>query len=299
MSDDRQEPPAGDHDDDRTRPLPPAADRPQRAEPATPPRAASPDETAPIDRTAPAGPAASPDQTMPIDRAASSGPGAPADRTMPIDRAAPSQPGGPVDRTARMPAEPSIPPPWSGRAEVRAPRPAEPAGEWYAEEQGGRRWWMPILWGVLALLLAGLLGAALWVVLAARDDDPDDPRITPSLPPASATTAAPTSAAPTSAAPTSESPSSPAATTEPVEVPVPPVTGLPQATAEGLLDRLGVTYRVVYRPSGLPPGTVVGTEPGAGTTVATDEEVLLIVSQARPSTGVSPTVPSPTVTNTP
>ncbi|MET8305593.1 PASTA domain-containing protein [Micromonospora sp. NPDC005173] len=217
---------------------------------------------------------------------------------MPIDRSALPQPGMPADRTARMPPERSTPPPWSGRAEVRAPRPAEPAGEWYAEEQGGRRWWLPILWGVLALLFAGLLGAALWVVLAAQDDNPDDSRTTPSLPPASATTAVPTSAAPTSAAPTSESPSSPA-TTAPAEVPVPPLTGLPQATAERLLDRLGLTYRAVYRASELPPGTVVGTEPEAGTTVPTDEEVLLVVSQARPSTGASPTAPSPTVTNTP
>ncbi|MEK8108796.1 PASTA domain-containing protein [Micromonospora sp. M12] len=71
----------------------------------------------------------------------------------------------------------------------------------------------------------------------------------------------------------------------PVEVPVPPLTGLPQATAEGLLDRLGLTYRVVYGLSELPPGTVVSTEPGAGTLVSTDDEVLVVVSGARPSSG--------------
>ncbi|MET8352751.1 MULTISPECIES: PASTA domain-containing protein [unclassified Micromonospora] len=262
-----------------------------RQEPATP-TTGSPDETAPIDR------AASPDETAPIDRAAS-GPAASPDQTMPIDRSALTQPGTPPDRTAPMPAERATPAPWSGRAEVRAPRPAEPSGEWYAEEQGGRRWWLPILWGVLALLLAGLLGAALWVVLAAQNDDGDgDPGSTPSLPPPSATSAAPTSAAPTSAAPTSETPSSPAATTAPAEKPVPPLAGLPQATAEGLLDRLGLAYRVVYRPSELPPGTVVGTEPEAGTMLPADEEVLLIVSQAQPSTGTSPATPSPTATRT-
>ncbi|RLP92469.1 PASTA domain-containing protein [Micromonospora sp. BL4] len=293
MSDDRQEPPAGEHDD-RTRPLPPTAGRPEPSPPTGPatPAAASPDETMPIDR------AASPDETAPMDRAAS-GPAASPDETMPIDRSAQTQPGAPVDRTARMPAERATPAPWSGRAEVRAARPAEPSGEWYAEEQGGRRWWLPILWGVLALLLAGLLGAALWVALAAQNDDrDDDPGPTPSLPPPSATSAAPTSAAPTSAAPTSETPSSPAATSAPAEVPVPPLTGLPQATAEGLLDRLGLSYRVVYRPSELPPGTVVGTEPDAGTSVPTDEEVLLIVSEAQPSTGASTAGPSPTVTPT-
>ncbi|WP_405428654.1 PASTA domain-containing protein [Micromonospora sp. NBC_00617] len=272
MSDDRQEPPAGEPEDDRTRPLPPSGgNRPQ-----------------PPDRTA------SPDETMPIDRAASGGRGGSSDETMPIDRAA-SGPSG--DRTARMPVERSTTPPWSGRAEVRAPRPAEPAADWYVEEQSDRRWWLPILWGVLALLLAGLLGAALWVVLNARDDDSDDPA-TPSVPPPSAT-AAPSSSAPTSAAPSSATPSRPAATTEEAQIPVPPLTGLAQATAEGLLDRLGLSYRVVYRASELPPGTVVSTDPEAGATVRTDEEVLLVISQARPSTAASPTSPSPTVTTTP
>ncbi|MGC4865805.1 PASTA domain-containing protein [Micromonospora sp. DT53] len=269
MSDDRQEPPAGEHDD-QTRPLPSAADRPGST-----PAEADPDKTAPIDRTVPARPEPPADQTMPIDRAAGTRPGPPADRTAPI------------------------PPSWAGRAEVRSPRPDDRAAEWYVEEQGGRRWWLPILWGVLALLLAGLLGGALWLVLAQRDDDRDDPGTTPSLPPTSAPSVQPTSAAPTSAAPTSESPSSPATTDVPDELPVPPLAGLPQATAEGLLARLGLAYQVVYRPSELPPGTVVGTEPGAGTSVSTDDEVLLIISQARPSTGASPTTPSPTVTTTP
>ncbi|MGW5556651.1 PASTA domain-containing protein [Micromonospora sp. NPDC003944] len=268
MSDDRQEPPADEHDDDRTRPLPPAADR---SEPTG--AAADPDETAPIDRTVPARPDLSPDQTVAIDRSGAGRPGPPADRTAPI------------------------PPAWSGRAEVRSPRPDD-AGEWYVEEQGGRRWWLPILWGVLALLLAGLLGGALWLV-AKQDDDRDDPGSTPSVPPTSAPSAPRTSAAPTSASPSSESPSSPATTDAPDEVPVPPLAGLPQATAEGLLARLGLDYRVVYRPSELPPGTVVGTEPEAGTSVSTDDGVLLIVSQAQPSTTPSPTTPSATVTSTP
>lgn len=218
---------------------------------------------------------------------------------MPIDRSAGTPSGTPSDQTRRIPAEPPTPPSWSGRAEVRPPRSAEPAGEWYVEEQGGRRWWLPILWGVLALLLVALLGGALWLVLSSQENDRDDPGPTPSLPSASATSAAPTSASPTSAAPTSETPSSSATTTAPEEVPVPPLTGLPQATAEGLLDRLGLAHRVVYRPSELPPGTVVGTEPEAGTSVSTDDEVLLVISQARPSTGASPTTARPTVTNTP
>ncbi|MEU8180486.1 PASTA domain-containing protein [Micromonospora sp. NPDC049044] len=272
MSDDRQEPPANEQDDDRTRALPPAADR------------------------------AEPDQTMPIDSAAATrpdGPTTPGPPTTPTTPGPPTTPAPPAEQTTRLPAGRLAAPAWSGRAEVRPPRPDDAAGEWYVEEQGGRRWWLPILWGVLALLLAGLLGGALWLVLAKQDDDPDDPGSTPSAPPPSATSAAPTSAPPTSAAPTSEAPSSPPVTSAPVEVPVPPLAGLPQSTAEGLLGRLGLAYRVVYRPSELPPGTVVGTEPGTGTPVSTDDEVLLIISQARPSTGVSPSAPSPTVTGTP
>ncbi|MEV1155392.1 PASTA domain-containing protein [Micromonospora chokoriensis] len=282
MSSDRQEPPADENDDDRTRALPPAADRPESTPPTRP--TAGADETAPVDRR----PAPSPDETAPVDRTVPARPDPSPDETMPIDRST----GTPADRTAQMP------PSWSGRAEVRPSRPAD-AAEWYVEEQGGRRWWLPILWGVLGLLLAGLLGGALWLVLANQDDDRDDPGPTPSLPPASATSAAPTTESPTSAAPTSESPSSSPTTTAPDEVPVPPLAGLPQATAEGLLNRLGLSYRVVYRPSELPPGTVVGTEPEAGTPVPTDDEVLLVVSQARPSTGASPTTPTPTVTSTP
>ncbi|MET8264956.1 PASTA domain-containing protein [Micromonospora arida] len=261
MSDDRQEPPAPDPDE--TAPIDRTPARPD------------PDETAPIDRTVPARPDLSPDQTMPIDRSAGTRPGPPADRTAPI------------------------PPSWSGRAEVRSPLPDDPAGEWYVEEQGGRRWWLPILWGVLALLLAGLLGGALWLVRDQQEDDRNDRGPTPSLPPTSAPSTPPTSAAPTSAAPTSESPSSSPTTDAPDELPVPPLAGLPQATAEGLLNRLGLAYRVVYRPSELPPGTVVGTEPEAGTSVSTDDEVLLIISQTDSPTGASPTTPSPTVTSTP
>ncbi|MDG4806983.1 PASTA domain-containing protein [Micromonospora sp. WMMD1120] len=287
MSDDRQEPSADEHDDDRTRPLPPAAARPES--PGTGPEPPARPESPGTGPGSPAvRPAAGPDATAPIDRAAP----AEADQTVPIDRRAGTRPAAPADRTAQ------IPPAWSGRAEVRSPAPTDPAGEWYVEEQG-RRWWLPILWGVLALLLAGLLGGALWFALAGRDDDTDDPGSTPSVPSASPSSATPTSASPSSAAPTSETPSSPATSAAPLDVPVPPLVGLPQATAEGLLDRLGLTHRVVYRTSELPPGTVVGTEPGAGTPVATDDEVLLIISAALPSTEASPRTPSPTVTSTP
>ncbi|TDC35616.1 PASTA domain-containing protein [Micromonospora sp. 15K316] len=261
MSDDRQEPPADDRDE--TRPLPRSGGEPD-------------------------------DQTQrlpgPTERAGAGSP-EPPDATAPLGR--------PADRS--VPSRPERVPPWSGRAEVRPPRPSdypEPAGEWYAEDQGGRRWWLPILWGILALLLVALLGVALWLLSNAADERPGpEPTPSPSL-----TTVAPTSASPTSAEPTTESPSSvPPTPTEAVEVPVPPLTGLTRPAAEALLDRLGLSYRVEFRPSELPPGRVIGTDPAAGVLVAEDEEIALLISRTDP-TSAAPTGPptsGPTTTATP
>ncbi|SCL59955.1 PASTA domain-containing protein [Micromonospora citrea] len=259
MSDDRAEPPAGEGDD-RTRPLPP------------------PGGSEPTDRT----------RRLP-------GPegGAPAagdaTRPMPADRTAP------MDRTAAVPPGRSGPPAWSGRAEVPPPRPADPreAGtEWYAEEAGGRRWWLPILWGVVALLLLGLFGVGLWLALESADDDPPGPDPSPSV-----TRASPTTPAPTSAAPTTPSPSATPTTTA-AGVPMPPVVNLPLATARAILDDLGLEHRVEYRESDRPEGTVIRTEPEAGEPVPEGEEVTLVVSRGAPSpTGGEPTptaAPTPT-----
>lgn len=254
MSDDRQEPPAGGHEGDETRPLPRPGDEG--------------DETRPMPR-----PGEEPD-----------------DRTRRLP--GPAEPSGPADATAPLPPER----PWSGRAEVR-PRTAEyrePTAEWYAEDQGGRRWWSPILWGILVLLLLALLGVALWLVSNAEDEQPG-PEPTPSAP---LTTSAPTSAAPTSAEPTTSPPTSAPPTTEAAGVPVPPLAGLPLETAEALLDRVGLSYRVEYRPSSLPPGLVIDTEPESGELIDEDDEILLLVSEATPSDSPSPSPSSPTATPT-
>lgn len=263
MSDDRQEPPAGDGAGDETRPLPRSG-----AEPG--------------DRT----------QRLP---GPAEGAGAAEPRREPSD--ATTRMGRAGDRG--VPLRPERVPPWSGRAEVPPPRPPdhrEPAGEWYAEDQGGRRWWLPILWGILALLLVALLGVALWLLSNAADERRGpEPSVSPSL-----TTVAPTSATPTSADPTTESPSSVSPTaTEAVEVPVPPLAGLPRVSAEALLDRLGVSYRVEFRPSELPPGRVIGTVPEAGTLVTEDDEVVLLISETTTPTSpssLSPSEPTPTAT---
>ncbi|MFF5214068.1 PASTA domain-containing protein [Micromonospora sp. NPDC000442] len=281
MSDDRQEPTDG-QPDDRTRPIPPSDDNPDE----TAPMERAPDETAPMERSAgepriPADatpPGRAPDETAPLGRTP--------DETAPMDRAA----GGPVDATAPLPpTQRSGPAAWSGRAEVPSVRPGVDrelaGGDWYADEQPGRPWWLPILWGVLLLLLLGLIGGGFWLARQGLDDDgpaPESPSPTTQAPPPTA------SPSPTTASP------SPAPTTSaaPVEVPVPPLVGLPEAAARAALDGLDLDYRVEYRPSGQPEGTVIATDPEAGELVEAGDEVRLVVAAASPSP--SPTTDEPT-----
>lgn len=180
------------------------------------------------------------------------------------------------------PAETVGSPVWSGRAGVPPPR-SDDAGEqaeWYGDEQRGRRWWTPILLGVLALLLLGLVGVGIWLALRAADSPSDG---TPTPPPTAVPTtgAAPTTAAPTTAAPTTVPPTTPptaAPTTGPAGIPVPPLVGLSQETAETLLGRLGLSSRVQTRESDRPPGTVLATDPDRGELVSPGDEVTLVVA---------------------
>ncbi|RGC68888.1 PASTA domain protein [Micromonospora sp. MW-13] len=214
----------------------------------------------------------------------------PADETRPLPRSG--------DTGRQPPAGPAV---WSGRAGVPPPRPADyrdPAGEdWYAEDQPGRRWWTPILLGVLALLLAGLLGAGLWL-LASTDDSPG-PGDTSSARPttAPATTGAPTTEATTAGPSTTPPSTTPPSTTRPA-VPMPPLVGLSRATAELVLDQLGIEHRVEARESDQPAGTVLETDPGAGELVPAGEEVTLVVAAA-PTPASSAAEPSATRASSP
>ncbi|SCL65204.1 PASTA domain-containing protein [Micromonospora chersina] len=312
MSDDRQEPPAGDPD--ATRALPPdrsGAD-PDATRAVPPDRPAQPDdggEDADATRAMPREPAGGGDadttRAMPAGLAGAGGAGAEdaeATRAMPAaadaTRPLPRGDGGaetrrPMDATRAEPVSPA----WSGRAGVPPPRPAgypEPGTEWYTEEQAGRRWWMPILLGVLALLLIALIGVGVWLALRAADRNAE-PGLSPSAVPS---TAPQTSVTPSTAAPRSSPPSSPPTTTAAAEVPVPPLVGLPESAARAALDRLGVDYRVRYRTSDQPAGTVIDTDPEAGETVAEGDQVTVVVARAAaPTTDAS--TPAPTVTATP
>ncbi|TDB81237.1 PASTA domain-containing protein [Micromonospora sp. KC721] len=215
-------------------------------------------------------------------------------RQEPVDA---TRPLPPADAT---PSEPTTPAVWSGRAGVPTPRPpdhVEPV--WYGEEQPGRRWWTPILLGILALLLFAALAAGVWLALRATDERNEVPTPPPAPTSAPVTTAAPTSVAPSSA------PASTASTTEAVQVPMPPLVGLPRATAERILQRLDLSYRVETRESsGQVPGTVVETDPEAGAPVQPGEEVTLVVAGApspppSPSTGAPPEPTTGATTATP
>ncbi|SCE87350.1 PASTA domain-containing protein [Micromonospora mirobrigensis] len=271
MSDRHEEPPAGDAD--RTRPLPraerePATDRTRQFPPVT-------------GRATPA----------------AQGPGATA-RQDPVS----GGPGTPPDATAPLPPEPTV---WAGRAEVPVARPAEPAApEWYAAEPAGRRWWTPIVLGIVALLLLALIGAGVWLLLRAEDERSGPDRSPTPLP----TSAPRTTAAPTTTAPTTRPASTPprSATSSAAErVAVPPLVGLPRDTAEQLLDDVGLKSRVRTRESDRPAGTVIGSDPDVGELVPAGSEVTLVVAEASeptgepsgtPTTGRSGATPSPEVT---
>ncbi|WFE32982.1 PASTA domain-containing protein [Micromonospora sp. WMMD975] len=305
MSDDRQQSPAGDMD--ATRALPP--DRSGDATRGTPPGEAAagddPDATRamPSDRSAAdadatravprdaAGQDADATRAVPRDAA---GQDADATRAMPRNAAGDGEnatrplPGGasrPLDATGRQEVVGGGA--WSGRAGVPPPRPAgypEPGAEWYGDEQAGRRWWMPILLGILALILIGLIAAGVWLALRAADRD-SGPGTSPSAVPS---TSASPSATPTSASPSS-SPSSTPPTTTAAEVPMPPLVGLPEGVARSALDQLGIDYRVRRRPSDRPAGTVIETDPEAGYSVGEGERVTLVVAEAAAPTTGTPT----------
>ncbi|WP_018832278.1 PASTA domain-containing protein [Salinispora tropica] len=223
-------------------------------------------------------------------------------RPLPAEQTGPRPPG---DQTVPLPPT-GGPGPWSGRAGVPPPRPPEyqEATGWYAEPNG-RRWWSPIFWGVVVLLLA-VFGAGLWLALAGDDEQlvPESspsattPQASPTRTSATPTSPTRTSATPTSATPTSTEPPTPSVTEEPGEVPMPPVVNLPLTTAQAILDEAGLAYRIQFRTSDRPSGTVIGTTPRAGVLVPEGTAVVLVVSRSGPSPERSTPTPSPEPTPT-
>jgi hypothetical protein len=169
---------------------------------------------------------------------------------------------------------------WTGRAEVRGAVPPEDATEqWAGEEpepeEPGRRWWLPILMGLLGLLI--IIGVIAAIVGLTRDDNPEP---TPTLSPA-----APTSAA-ASPSPASQSPSpapSSAPPTATATVLVPDVTGNTEAVATGKLSALGLNVHVQTQEDPVAtPGTVLASVPTAGSEVPSGSDITIIVAKAVP-----------------
>ncbi|MFC6019203.1 PASTA domain-containing protein [Plantactinospora solaniradicis] len=197
---------------------------------------------------------------------------------------------------------PPIPPrapTWAGRAEVPVRGRGAPGGpppvDWsygdgsYGDEPDGRRWWMPILVGVIALVLLTVLVVAGWVIIdSARREAPDPPTPAVTTP---AATPARTSAAPTTTPPSpTATPSATASTT----VVVPPLVGLPEQEAVELLEQFGLVPRLRFRASDRPAGTVLQTDPSAGREVAPGDQVTLVIAEPRPDPPTT-SVPTPSV----
>jgi hypothetical protein len=280
-------------------------------------------------RRDPAGPAPQPDETRPFSPIADEDDATQVSRNHPdegprsgdawvFDR--PESPGGtgPTERvpraddpTAVTPRAPGrdatsiMPPvggdtswgaaeaPWSGRAEVRPPRPGEytPA-DWATEpppEPRGK-WWMPIVIGIVGLVLLALLGWGIWLIARAQGKDDNAPALTPTAtaPPAPTTkTTAPTTAPATQQTTTEPTPS---------EVTIPALRGRSEEEARQALSRRGLSSRLRFVSSTeAPPGTVIDSDPAEGQEVPPGTVVTLVIAAA-PTT--SPT-PSSTATNQP
>ena len=183
---------------------------------------------------------------------------------------------------------------WSGRAEVRPPRPEQytTVTEWDevpppTEPRG--RWWMPILLGILALLLLGALGWGIYLIAQNSDDDPAAPAPAPSAPAPTATTTEPATTPPTSTEPPTTTPTT-TEPTGPTEVTVPALVGLSQEEAQQALDRRGLSYRLIFRPGEAQPGTVIDSDPAEGQEVPPDTQVTLVIAAER----TEPTTTPPT-----
>jgi len=184
---------------------------------------------------------------------------------------------------------------WAGRAEVRPPRPGQAdygvGSDWDAvppaEPRG--KWWMPILVGIVALVLLGLLGWGIFLIMQDSEDGDQTPAPVASAP---AVTTKPTTAA-SSAVPTTTPPTTePTESTNPAEVTVPALVGLSQADAQEALQRRGLRARVISRPSDATAGNVIDSDPAEGQKVPADTQVTLVIAAQR--TTVPTTQPTTT-----
>lgn len=282
-------PPAGSEDapppDDSEGGPPPAGSEgslppggPAASPPAGAPRPAGGDATAPLHPRIP-------------DDATRRMPPVPGDATAPLPPVPPGRPS-PPDATSVMPGVDTGVGAWSARAEVPRYVPeTTPEPMWRDPAPEPRRWWLPVLLGVVALLLLGALGYGAWL-LVGGEDTPQP--ATPTAEPPARPTARPT-VRPTTARPTTTAPRPSPTTVAPQRVQVPDVVGDHWREARERLGELGLSYQlepVVTDEAA--PEEVVRTRPGVGSTVAEGTVVTLVVAEAPAPTAPTDPQPSPT-----
>jgi hypothetical protein len=196
-----------------------------------------------------------------------------------------------ADHTRVMPPADAAPA-WAGRAGVPVTPPPVPplrdAGVTGYQElppQGGRTWWTPLLLGLLALGLIGIVGLSAW--LFSRDNEPD---------PASSPTIAPTTGAPSPTASPSALPSvsaSPSASpAQLVQVPA-GLVGLSQNQASSQLQAVGLFFSLEFQPSQEEDGTVIEVKPAEGELVPAGTTVTLVIAFQQGNPSPSTPAPSP------
>jgi len=223
------------------------------------------------------------DQTEPVPPQDDTQPFAAPDDTQPMVAPDETQPFTPLEERDQT----SVVPPsgaWSGRAGVPPAsgpslRDSAPYTQQIPQAEPPRPWWTPVLLGLLALGLLGVLILVAW--LMGRNDNPA-PVETPS-----ATEVVPT----TFEEPTTQPPTAAASPTAQI-VRIPRLVGLSLDQAVIQLDQLGLAYRFEYRQSERPQGTVIETSPPAGEAVPVQTTVILVVSTgSEPSPSPSPSRP--------
>jgi hypothetical protein len=122
--------------------------------------------------------------------------------------------------------EPVEPTAWSGRASVPTRSPGEPEEEWYGAEPAGTPWWMPVLVGIAALVIVGILGVAIWLIAEAVGGGPA-PADSPSPSPTATTPSPSPTTPPPPTAPEPEPTPSPTPSPTPEPTPTPTATPSP------------------------------------------------------------------------
>jgi hypothetical protein len=171
-----------------------------------------------------------------------------------------------------VPAEPTPPPKWSARAQVR-PRGDEDeevyrqADEWDDRDQP-RGLLVPVLIGLVVLLFLALIALGIWLGLSGEEPTPG-----PSA----------TSASPTVTSPRTTPPPTTATTTTPAEIPIPGLRGQSFAAASKTLTDLGFRVERANEPSlEVQEGQVIGTNPPEGTTLRPGTVITIVVSTGPP-----------------